>query len=74
MKRDECARRLGACLVFGCASVFPARGHADWEAIPDVTLEAEANDNPGLHSGADVQFVDEATRLIADVLLNVVLT
>ena len=71
MKRDESARRLGACLVVACASALPAaRGHADWEAIPDITLEAEANDNPALRSGADVQYVDESTRLIADAMFR----
>jgi hypothetical protein len=71
MKPDERARRYGACLVFGCASVLPAaRGHADWETIPDITLEAEMNDNPALRSGADAVFLDEGSRLIADVMMR----
>src|SRR5687767_9363915 len=72
MNRDERARRFGACLVFGCASMLPAaRGYAEWEAIPDISLEAEMNDNPALRSGADLVLVDEATRLLADVMLRI---
>ena len=71
MKRGERARRFGACFVFGCASVLPAaRGHAEWEAIPDIKLEAEMNDNPALRSGGDLLLIDEASRLIADVMLR----
>ena len=63
MKRHECARRLGACLVVGCASVsYTQRGHADWEAVPDITLKAESNDNPALNA---VGTTDESEVLVA---------
>ena len=69
MKGHECARRLGACIVFGCACVlYAAQGHAEWEAIPDISLEAEMNDNPALHSGGEVQFIDEASRLLGELI------
>lgn len=67
MKRHECARRIGACLIFGCACVlYAARGYADWEAVPDIRLEAETNDNPSLNMVGDTQLVDAASRLLAD--------
>jgi len=74
MKRQECARRLGACLVFGCASTtYTMRGHADWEAVPDVTLQAETNDNPAINTtgATDTQLIDSANRLLADVILRI---
>lgn len=72
MKRHEGARRLGACFVFGCACVLQASpGHADWEAVPDISLKAEMNDNPGLHSAGSAPLVDEASRLLADVALRI---
>jgi hypothetical protein len=74
MKRHECARRLGVCLVTGCAIVsYAPLGHADWEAVPDITLKAEANDNPALNSvgGSDTQVIDEASRLLADAVLRI---
>jgi hypothetical protein len=87
MKRHERARRLGACLVLGCACVtYATTGYADWEAIPDITLEAEANDNPTLNVGVATPLpatppdvpptvqpqptVDSASRLLADVVLR----
>jgi hypothetical protein len=67
MKGHECARRLGACLIFGCACVlYAARGYAEWEAVPDVRLEAETNDNPSLNMVGNTQLVDSASRLLAD--------
>jgi hypothetical protein len=72
MKRHECARRLGACIVFGCAcALYAVRGYADWEAIPDISLKAETNDNPALHSGEAVQFIDQVNRLLADATLRI---
>ena len=72
MKRHECARRFGACLIFGCACVgYAARGYADWEAIPDVRLEAETNDNPSLNMVGTTQLVDSASRLLADAALRI---
>jgi hypothetical protein len=72
MKRYECARRLGACLVVGCACVSYT-AHADWEAIPDVTLEAESNDNPALNTAGttETQLLDQATRLLADAAVRI---
>jgi hypothetical protein len=67
MKRYGCARRVGACLIFGCACVlYAARGYADWEAVPDIRLEAETNDNPALNMAGNPELVDAATRLLAD--------
>ena len=74
MKRHACARRLGACLVTGCTIVsYAPLGHADWEAVPDVTLKAEANDNPALNSvgGTNTQVIDQASRLLADAVLRI---
>src|SRR6185503_2317279 len=74
MKRHACARRLGACLVTGCTIVsYAPLGHADWEAVPDVTLKAEANDNPALNSvgGSNTQVIDQASRLLADAVLRI---
>ena len=76
MKVDESARRFGACLVAGCACfTYATAAHADWEVIPDITLEAETNDNPTLNvsSGAlpgTEPTVDSASRLLADVVLR----
>jgi hypothetical protein len=75
MKRHECARRLGACLLLGCACVtYATAARADWEAVPDITLEAETNDNPALDGfgttpGTD-SGVGSASRLLADVVLR----
>jgi hypothetical protein len=73
MKFHECARRLGACLIFGCACLYTARGYADWEATPDVRLEAEINDNPSLNTfgSTDTQLIDSATRMLADAMLRI---
>ena len=74
MKRHECARRLGACLVVGCACAsYGTRAQADWEAIPDITVEAEMNDNPALNTTGttDTQLIDEATRLLADAAVRI---
>jgi hypothetical protein len=50
-----------------------SRAHADWEAIPDVRLEAEMNDNPALNTvgSTDTQFIDSATRFLADAALRI---
>lgn len=76
MKRHECARRIGVCLVLGCACVIGAfPGEAQWETVPDITLEAESNDNPALDSGfgatpgAELP-IDSASRLLADVVVR----
>ena len=73
MKRHECARRLGSRLAVCCASVLHvAVAHADWETIPDITLEAETNDNPTMNSGlgATPTGISDASRLLADVALR----
>jgi hypothetical protein len=72
MKSHECARRLGACLVFACACVSHSV-HADWEAIPDITLEAEMNDNPALNTigSTNTQVIDDASRLLADASVRI---
>jgi hypothetical protein len=73
MKAHECARRLGACLVVGCACLYAARGYADWEATPDIRLEAEMNDNPALNTfgTTDTQLIDNASRMLADAMLRI---
>ena len=72
MKRHGCARRLGACLIFGCACVTHAsRGYADWETVPDVRLVAETNDNPSLNMAGATQLVDSASRVLADAALRI---
>jgi hypothetical protein len=73
MKAHECARRLGACLVFGCACLYAARGYAEWEATPDIRLEAEMNDNPALNTfgSTNTQVIDSASRMLADARLRI---
>jgi hypothetical protein len=74
MKSHECARRLGACLAVGCACVsHGTRVHAEWEAIPDITLEAEMNDNPALNTigSTNAQVIDDASRLLADASVRI---
>jgi hypothetical protein len=74
MKSHECARALGACLAAGCACVsYGTSAYADWEAIPDIKLEAEMNDNPALNmiGTTDSQVVGEATRLLADAAIRI---
>jgi hypothetical protein len=73
MKSHECARRLGVCLVFGCAGLYAARGHADWEVTPDIRLEAEMNDNPALNTfgATNTQVIDSASRMLADAMLRI---
>ena len=74
MKRHVSTRRLGACLIGGCAVVsYTPVGHADWELVPDITLKAEANDNPALNSvgGAGPQVIDQASRLLADAVVRI---
>ena len=69
MKSQGCARTFSACLVVGCAcALHGARVHAEWDAVPDITLEAETNDNPALNTlgSADAQLIDDASRLLAD--------
>jgi hypothetical protein len=76
MKGHEHARRVGVCLVLCCACVIGAApGEAQWETVPDITLEAESNDNPALDSGLGatpgaMQPVGSASRLLADVMLR----
>jgi hypothetical protein len=77
MKRHEHARRMGVCLVFGCACVIQAApSQAQWETVPDITLEAESNDNPALDSGLGgatpgvLPPIDSASRLLADVVVR----
>lgn len=73
MKRHECARRLGSRLAVCCAYALYVQGaHADWETIPDITLEAETNDNPTMNTGVGITptEIDEASRLLADVVMR----
>jgi len=74
MKGQECARAVSACLVIGCAyTTYTPRADADWEAIPDISLEAETNDNPAINTvgATNTQLIDSANRLLADVILRV---
>jgi len=74
MKALECARRLGACLAVGCACIsYLPRSYAQWEVVPDVTLEAEVNDNPALNmvGTTETQLLDNASRLLADGVLRI---
>lgn len=74
MKRQECARRLGVCLVVGCACTsYALRGHAAWEAVPDITLVAETNDNPAINTvgNTETQLLDSTNRLLADAILRI---
>lgn len=72
MNTDRRARRFGACLSVCCASLFAAgEGRAEWEAIPDIRLQAETNDNPTLNAGLGaLQPIDDASRLLADVVVR----
>src|SRR5262245_4947938 len=74
MKGQECARAVSACLVIGCAyTTYTPRAEADWEAVPDISLEAETNDNPAINTvgTTDTQLIDSANRLLADVILRI---
>jgi hypothetical protein len=74
MKSHECARRLGACLVIGCACVSHGTlAYADWELIPDITLEAEMNDNPALNTvqTPETEQLGETSRLLADAFVRI---
>ena len=73
MKSHESARALSACLVAGCACVSSGRAYAEWEIIPDVTLEAEMNDNPALNAigSTQSQFIDQGSRLLADASVRI---
>lgn len=71
MKRHESARRLGACLAIGCASIAQGvaaqGGRGNWEFVPDIGLEAESNDNPTLNTGiGTAPPIDSANRMLAD--------
>jgi hypothetical protein len=73
MKRHECARRIGVCLVLGCAAIAQATSAEaqNWETVPDVTLAAETNDNPALNGGSGLgQPVGSASRMLADVVVR----
>ncbi|HUQ51362.1 MAG TPA: hypothetical protein VM692_04015 [Gammaproteobacteria bacterium] len=78
MKRQLCARRIGVCLIFGCACVIQAwrvQGQAQWETVPDIKLQAESNDNPTLDSGFGVtpgtpSPIDSANRVLADAAIR----
>jgi hypothetical protein len=47
--------------------------YAEWEAIPDVRLEAESNDNPAMNTvgSTDTQFIDSSNRFLADAALRI---
>jgi hypothetical protein len=68
----ECGGRIGGRLLLGCACAVPAMlAQAAWDFLPEVTLEAEANDNPALNDGlATFGAVDDASRLLADARLR----
>src|SRR5688572_30239599 len=73
--KHESARRFGACLVIGCASVaqgvVAAQGRSGWDAVPDIALEAETNDNPTLDTGVGTAApIDSASRMLADVAVR----
>lgn len=62
----------GACCALG-ASASPPTAWADWETVPDIRLEIEANDNPRLGQRPDSRGVDPeafedhtATRMLFD--------
>jgi hypothetical protein len=67
------ARRFGACCLIVCVHmVVMLPSHADWNAIPDIRLEAEANDNPALEADiGTAPRIDSASRLLADVIVNI---
>src|SRR5262245_21710331 len=72
MKRPECARRVGVCLVLGCTGITQV-AEAQWETVADIRLEAESNDNPALNSGlgsTTAPPIDSASRLLADVVVR----
>jgi hypothetical protein len=74
MKLRGCARRVGVCLILGCACVTQSRlGHAEWEAIPDISLEAEMNDNPALNAvgTTETRLIEDASRLLADAVIRI---
>ena len=74
MKSHGCARRLGACLVVGCACVSHGmRVYAEWEAVPDITLGAEMNDNPALNTiiTPETQLLGDQSRLLADAVVRI---
>jgi hypothetical protein len=73
MKRHGCARAVSACLVVGSSVSYVGRADAEWEAIPDITLEAETNDNPALNmvGTPETQLIDDASRLLADVSIRI---
>ena len=75
MKHHECARRIGVCLVLGCACViYIPPGEAQWEVVPDITVEAESNDNPTLNTGLGtvpgLEQIDQGNRVLADVVVR----
>lgn len=69
MKHHVCARRIGVCVIFGCACLTgPPRADAQqWQTVPDIALEAETNDNPALFAGAGAAAIEDASRVLADV-------
>lgn len=68
MATRECAGRIGGHLLLGCACVVPASlAHGAWDFLPEVTLEAESNDNPALNDGLSTGATyEDASRLLAD--------
>jgi hypothetical protein len=69
------ARRLGACLVIGCAAVAQGvtaqGGRGGWDAVPDIGLDAETNDNPTLNAGiGGAPPLDATSRMLADVAVR----
>jgi len=73
MKRHGCARAVSACLVVGSSVAFVGHASAQWEAVPDITLEAETNDNPALNmvGTPETQLISDASRLLADASLKI---
>jgi hypothetical protein len=60
--------------VVGCACVSHGTlAFAQWEAVPDITLEAEMNDNPSLNTviTPETQRLENASRLLADATVRI---
>ncbi len=65
----------GACCSCALAlSMWPAIAVADWEVIPDVRMEVEANDNPRLgqrpEHRPEADFDRTAARMLMDARMN----
>ena len=77
MKMSIRHARLAGGVCCGCVlalSIWPAGAVADWEAVPDVRMEVEANDNPRLGQRPEhrplADFDRTATRMLVDARMN----